>query len=75
MWIELVARLALYRSTIRKGKNRPGLIGANIGASGHPIPLETFKVALLSAQSDSELHLPVIRKDSPSGWARIDWIQ
>lgn len=49
-----------------------GLLSA---ASGHPIPLETFKVTLLSAHSEHELHLPIIRKDSPSGWARIDWIQ
>jgi len=48
-----------------------GLISA---ASGHPIPLETFIVILLSVHTKSELRLPVIRKDSPSGWARIDWI-
>jgi len=60
---------------LEKERTDLGLLGLISAASGHPIPLETFKVALLSAQSDSELHLPVIRKDSPSGWARIDWIQ
>lgn len=43
-------------------------------ASGHPIPLVTFKVTLLSIQTNHELNLPEIRKDSPSGWARLDWI-
>ena len=59
------------------GKERTdlGLLGLFSAVSGHPIPLETFQVTLLSAQSKSELHLPVIRRDSPSGWARIDWIQ
>jgi hypothetical protein len=60
---------------VEKERTDLGLLGLISAASGHPIPLETFKVALLSAQSDSELHLPVIRKDSPSGLARIDWIQ
>jgi hypothetical protein len=43
--------------------------------SGHPISLETFKVTLLSNHLDHRLELPVIRKDSPSGWARVDWIR
>jgi len=49
-----------------------GLVSA---ASGHPIPLNTFKVTLLTAQSGNNLELPLIRKDSPSGWARVDWIR
>jgi hypothetical protein len=60
---------------LEKGRTDLGLLGLFSAASGHPIPLETFQVTLLSAKSKSELHLPVIRRDSPSGWARIDWIQ
>lgn len=50
-------------------------IGLLAMGSGHPIPLHTFKVTLLSSELDHELEVPVIRKDSPSGWARIDWIE
>jgi hypothetical protein len=60
---------------LEKARTDLGPLGLISAASGHPIPLETFKVTLLSVYSESELHLPVIRKDSPSGWARIDWIQ
>lgn len=42
--------------------------------SGHPVPLETFKITLLSIRLDNELELPLIRRDSPSGWARFDWV-
>jgi len=52
-----------------------GLVGLLSAASGHPIPLITFEVTLLCAQTGHELKLPVIREDSPSGWARLDWIQ
>jgi len=52
-----------------------GPVGLLSAASGHPIPLETFEVTVLSVQPGRELKLPIIRKDSPSGWARIDWIQ
>lgn len=56
----------------RKDLSPLGLLSA---ASGHPIPLETFKAVVLSAHSETELRLPTIRRDSPSAWARIDWIE
>lgn len=52
-----------------------GILGLISMTAGHPIPLETFKVTLFSVHPGHELKLPVIRRDSPSGWARLDWIQ
>jgi hypothetical protein len=43
--------------------------------SGHPIPLATFKVVLLSSDLKVAKELPVIRKDSPSGWAQIERVR
>jgi hypothetical protein len=60
---------------VAKGRTDLSPIGLLSAASGHPIPLYTFKAVLLSDHLDHQLELPVIRKDSPSGWARIDWIQ
>ncbi len=52
-----------------------GPLGLLSAASGHPIPLNTFKVDLYSMQSTGQLRLPVLRKDSPYGLANIDWNQ
>jgi len=59
------------------GRERTDLdpIGLVSLLSGHPIPLTTLKVVLLSNRLDHQVELPVIRKDSPSAWARIDWIR
>jgi len=43
--------------------------------TGHPISLHSFGVTLLSSQLDHELKLPLIRKNSPAGWARVDWAE
>lgn len=48
-------------------------IGLLAALSGHPIPLVTFKVDVFAIDSDRQLQLPAIRKNSPSGWARVDW--
>jgi hypothetical protein len=60
---------------LEEEKKDLGPLGLLSAASGHPVPLESFRVTLFSAQSEDELRLPVIRRDSPSGWARIDWTQ
>ena len=52
-----------------------GPVGLLSAASGHPIPLVTFRVTLLSNRLEQQVALPAIRKYSPSGWARLDWIQ
>jgi hypothetical protein len=52
-----------------------GLLGLISMTAGHPIQLETLRVTLFSVQPSHELKLPVIRKNSPDAWARIDWIQ
>jgi hypothetical protein len=43
-------------------------------ASGHPIPLVTFKITLISKDFQDRLDFPPLRKDAPSGWARVDWM-
>jgi hypothetical protein len=60
---------------LERGRMDLDPIGLISLVSGHPISLETFKVTLLSNHLDHRLELPVIRKDSPSGWARVDWIR
>jgi hypothetical protein len=60
---------------LEKERTDFGLLGLVSAASGHPIPLKSFKVIVYALESGRELKLPVIRKDLPSGWARIDWIQ
>ena len=60
---------------LEKERTDFGLMGIVSAASGHPIPLETFKVVVYAVESDRNLKLPIIRKDSPSGWASISWIQ
>jgi len=60
---------------LEKERTDFGLMGLVSAASGHPILLETFKVVVYAVESDRKLRLPVIRKDSPSGWASINWIQ
>jgi hypothetical protein len=52
-----------------------GILGLISMSAGHPISLETFKVTLLSVQSDHELKLPVIKRDSLTSWARLDWVK
>jgi hypothetical protein len=60
---------------LEKERTDFGLMGLVSAASGHPIPLETFKVVIYAVESDRNLKLPIIRKDLPSGWASINWIQ
>lgn len=72
VWSADSSSIAVLLEKERTDLSLSGLLSA---ASGHPVPLETFKVTVMSVRSESELRLPVIRKDSPSGWARIDWIQ
>jgi len=71
IWFVDSKSIAVLTAQGRIDLDRIGLLSA---ASGHPIPLITFKVTLLSNRLDHERTLPAIRKDSPSGWARIDWI-
>jgi hypothetical protein len=52
-----------------------GPIGLVSASAGHLIQFSTFKVSWLSVQSGREVELPVVKRDSVSGWARIDWIQ
>jgi hypothetical protein len=50
-------------------------VGVLAMITSHPISLHSFASTLLSSELDHEHQLPLIRQNSPAGWARVEWVQ